>query len=239
MGCAAHGGGLPERRGPDVARDPALGNHATVEGRTDRSLEPRKEQSEASTEYDDIEIEKIDDRGERGAEVLSGLGQAGQHAGFTCFRTARELLSEARAALSLNRHPRARRDRLDAGITLETPAGAADTGQSVANRDHVPELTAESVRAAEQVAVHDDAATDPDLPERECEVAHGSRGPQPLLGERCQVRFVLHDHRHVEGQARTDLVRDVHVVPAQVRRAAQELGVALDEARHRDADADH
>ena len=65
---------------------------------------------------------------------------------------------------------------------------------------HVPELAAEPLRAAEQLAADDDPRADADLARHVEHVAQPARGPLPQLGERRQVRLVVGGQRERRGR---------------------------------------
>ena len=121
------------------------------------------------------------------------------------------------------------------GEGLEAAVGAALAGRPGRVDGDVAELRTEAMRAAEQLAVDEDAAADAYLAKHADKILELARDSLPVLGERGEVRLVVGAHGQAR-QPRRHLVGHADVRPAEVRRPEQRPGLRLDEARERDRD---
>lgn len=96
----------------------------------------------------------------------------------------------------------------------------------------MPQLARETVRSAQQPAVHHDRRTDTDLRRHVHEVAR-STVAQPEFGERAEVGLVAHAQREVHGQQ----TAEVRVPPVEVRSTDDRARVPSHQTRHSDRQA--
>ncbi len=112
---------------------------------------------------------------------------------------------------------------------------AAGAGQAVGHDLGVAQLTRSIARALEQDAVHDGARAHAGADEDADETLHAAADAETVLAPRGGARIVVHVHGQPED--RLDLVAERHVLPLEIRSVDDGLGLGMDLARGRDADA--
>ena len=215
--------------------DHAAESHASSERTLDAVDEPRRQRAEASSEYDAVEVEEVNGRGEcryrAGSEARpSAASVAGSPA---LARSTRSPVIEALRSPAGVGTPGVARDRLLPDERLETATVDPHCADGpLGSTVDVPELAAETVRAPEELAVDEDAAADADLAEDADEARETLRRAPAMLGERGGVGLVLEEDRQLTWRAerrRSSATGDSD--QSEVRRPQERRRRRIDEAR--------
>src|SRR5439155_17050132 len=130
--------------------------------------------------------------------------------------------------------PRETPDRVAGRDRLPAAAVAAAAHGAVGIDHHVPELRADTVMPAVDVAVDDDAAADPGTDGDHDLISGPAPGAVDRLRQRRDVRVVVDDRRQAEFFG--EPVADGYVTVREVRCAEDHAGVRIDEAGRTDPD---
>ena len=199
------------------------------------------ERAEASAEYDGVEVEEVDDRRERRYRAYApGLREARSTAGSPA--SARRTSSAGDAARALTRlDARGRRGgrsppgRRSVSRQPRLPhAHGSPSGSTVMWPNSPPKPWAPRKSSPSTTM----PAPTPTSPKTQMKLRDVAGGPLPVLGQSREVRLVLDADREI-GEPGRELVGDRRCrYQPRFGRAEQRARLDLDEARHRDRDAD-
>ena len=202
---------------------------------------------DTAADHDQVRVEGIRKAGERGpesaADVVEGLdrgfvpGPRGRRQGEPVERLAvGEQAAQLRVRMGGGGERRLTGQRRSRGVTLDTAvarAGSVAAG-TVIDENHVAELGTGSVRAAVEVAVDDQAATDPGSEGEQNDVGGAAGGAVTVLGERGEVGVVVHRDRKADPLR--DDVSERHVGERQVDGIDADAAAAIDRAGNPEPD---
>ena len=167
-GRSAHGRLGPERR-RQQPRDAPLGReHVRLELARDRRRQPRRELGEEAAEHDGLEVQEVGRRGDPDARA-SGRPRAARRAPARrpCARASASSATGSPepvvVAASLGSSPAISSSASRPASVSRQPRLPHAHGRPFGSSGHVAELAAEALRAAEQLAAHDDPGADADL----------------------------------------------------------------------------
>ena len=203
----------------------------------------------ASGDNDDVRVQNIEQIGNSGAEVASGIAHDLARHGVALLRGLVHRLGGDRVELATDHRrqqrrrflahqhfARARRDRRARRVRLETAVVAALAVATVEVDGRVADLAGDVRRAVKQLAVDDQTTADAGADRHADDVFPAARRALPPFADRRAVRVVV--ERDGKAQSFADAIAQRKVLPTEVRSDDDETLFAVQWTRGSHADAD-